>query len=299
MTKTRVAGIAALGALIAMAACDRARIDSQRFVNRGVQALEAGEPDVAYDFFSQATAIDPGNAEAHYHLGLVLAHERKQPEAARVCFEEARKLTPDDPDLLYQLGVLARDAGKPKEARELLERSRTRHGNPAEVTFQIALLDDAIGNLPDLDRDLRETLRFDPLHEQAYYELANLYLRINEPDRAMRVLEDAMQIEPRFAPLHFLYAGLLKRSGRLKEAMRSLETGVNLDPNHAEGYFDLGYALAALGRYRDAIFHLEQYVSRAKEKSPERARMARTLIDKLWVEVDRKVDQRDPNLRLF
>jgi Tfp pilus assembly protein PilF len=165
--------------------------------------------------------------------------------------------------------------------------------------YQIAMLDDAVGNLSEFDRDLRETLRLDPTYEAAYFDLANLYVRLGEAAKAKAVVEEAMKLEPKYAPLYFLYSGLLKREGRIKDAVRAIEAGLELDPKNADGYFDEGYLLAALGRYREAIYMLNGFVARTKESNPTRAKLARGLIDKLMTEIDRQKNDEGPALKLF
>ncbi len=279
--------------------CDRQKLDARRFVNRGVEALERGQGDVAYDFFTQAIALDKTNSAAHYHLGLVYAYEREQPERARERFEAVLSLAPQDSDTLYQLGVLARKAGKPKKARDYLARAAKTAKAPAQLAYELALVDEAAGDLSLMDKGLREAIKSDPGFEPAYYELANLYAKLNEHERALAVVNEAMQLDPELASLYFLYASLLKQEGRIVEAVGAIEDGLSRDPKHEEGYFDLGYFLASLGRYQPAIFHLKQYVKKAQQSNPERVRLAKTLIDKLWVEIEREEDKKDPNLRIF
>jgi tetratricopeptide (TPR) repeat protein len=288
-----------LVALTAGLGCDRQKLDARRFVNRGVEALERGQGDVAYDFFAQAIALDKSNAAAHYHLGLVYAYERQQPERARERFEEVLRVAPQDSDALYQLGVLARKAGKPKKARDYLARAAKTAKAPAQLAYELALVDEAAGDLSLMDKGLRDAIRHDPAFEPAYYELTSLYAKLNEHERALAVVNEAMQLDPELAALYFLYASLLKQEGRVVEAVGAIEEGLARDPKNEEGFFDLGYFLASLGRYQPAIFHLKQYVKKAQNTNPERVRLAKTLIDKLWVEIEREDAEKDPNLRIF
>ncbi len=147
-TLVRLLSLVLLGSVLMVTlACDRQKLDARRFVNRGVEALERGQGDVAYDFFTQAIALDKTNAAAHYHLGLVYAYEREQPERARERFEAVLSITPQDSDALYQLGVLARKAGKPKRARDYLARAAKSAKAPAQLSYELALVDEAAGDL--------------------------------------------------------------------------------------------------------------------------------------------------------
>jgi tetratricopeptide (TPR) repeat protein len=287
--------------LLILGACEQEKIEAQKYINRGVVALERGEPEVAFDFFSQATALDPTNARGHYHLGLVYAHEKNRPAEARVAFQEALELTPEDGDMLFQLGALARQEGKPKEATELLKRALPRMADPAEVHYQLALMAETRADLPAMDGHLRDAIKADTTFTKAYLALATLYYDLNEIARAARVVDEGLHVPlhtPESAQLLFLHACLLKQQGRVREAILALEEGLKLDPHDAEAYFDLGYLQANTKRYRAAIYQLEQYINKANESNPTRVRLARRLVDKLWTEIDRHKDGRDPELNL-
>ena len=63
----------------------------------------------------EAATLNPADATAHYHLGLVHL-ERREPEEARARFARAVEIDPDETDAHYQLGRLARAAGRHAEA---------------------------------------------------------------------------------------------------------------------------------------------------------------------------------------
>lgn len=69
--------------------CSKARKDAISVLNKGVVALDQGAPNSAYDFFLEASHIDPSFAEAFYHLGLVQYHERQELHAARDSLNQA------------------------------------------------------------------------------------------------------------------------------------------------------------------------------------------------------------------
>ncbi|MDQ3805284.1 MAG: tetratricopeptide repeat protein, partial [Acidobacteriota bacterium] len=63
----------------------------------------------------EAATLNPADATAHYHLGLVHL-QRREPEEARARFARAVEIDPDETDAHYQLGRLARAAGQFAEA---------------------------------------------------------------------------------------------------------------------------------------------------------------------------------------
>jgi len=61
-------------------------------------------------------AEHPGQASLHFHLGNMLAHQRRWPEA-RQAYAEANALAPAHPDIHYNLGVALDHLERFDEAR--------------------------------------------------------------------------------------------------------------------------------------------------------------------------------------
>jgi len=299
MTRLSLLVLGVLLALGAASGCDRRGIESQKFVNRGVEALEGGQADVAFDFFMQAAELDPSNIQARYHLGLVYAYTKNDLELARKSFEEVLARDANDGDALYQMALLAMKRGKNDQARVYFEKSLPRVANPAAVHFGLAMLAQAANDSAELDKQLRQAIQKDSTYEDAYYELANHYLRYNDPERALQVVEEGLKIPPQGGQLHYLNAVLQKKAGRIQDAINALQKGLEKDPTNKEVYFDLGYFMTQLGNYREAIFHFKHYIVAMGGGNPSRVALARTLIDKLWIELDRKAANMETVLRVY
>ncbi|MBI4589981.1 MAG: cytochrome c-type biogenesis protein CcmH [Candidatus Rokubacteria bacterium] len=85
-------------------------------LERGRQAMEAGEWDRAIGFFRRALEADPDEPTAHASLGLIL-HRAGHPDRALKSFERALARDPASPQALWGKGlVLYESLGKTAEA---------------------------------------------------------------------------------------------------------------------------------------------------------------------------------------
>ena len=79
------------------------------------EAVRAQQARASFRQNLEAATLNPADATAHYHLGLVHL-QRKEFDEARARFERAVEIDPEETDAHYQLGRLARTAGRLPEA---------------------------------------------------------------------------------------------------------------------------------------------------------------------------------------
>jgi tetratricopeptide (TPR) repeat protein len=90
----------------------RGEDDAWHFIGLSGQQLLDNQTDAALGSAQQAVAINGGLAEAHYHVGLVLA-KRQDWRGAADAFERAIDLTPGDAYAHYYGGLMHYRAGRP------------------------------------------------------------------------------------------------------------------------------------------------------------------------------------------
>ncbi|HEY3176326.1 MAG TPA: tetratricopeptide repeat protein [Candidatus Polarisedimenticolia bacterium] len=142
--------------------------------------------------------------------------------------EEATRLSPDDIDLLMDLGRLRQLAG---------DRAR------AEDAF-------------------RAVLRRDPLRADAQFRLARILTDKGDLAGATAAFEEAARIEPMATAYHVALAQLYLRMARTDDGVRELRLARRINPDDPESYFNLGVGLAQAGALADAASELEEAVRR-------------------------------------
>lgn len=198
--------------------------------------LSLGSQDEAALSFTQALEINPKYLRAYQNLAGIMEAQGKL-AAARAYLEEARKLSPLNPERLFKLGQLCLTDGDPANAKQYLEDSwrigqhvpASRRSEMAE-TFLAAGLENVAEELflRAIDEDpqdvhlynrlgvalrrqqkhhrslecYQQALKIDPQNEKVHFNLGVLYLDLGEKDKAQEALKAALQLRPNFTEAH-------------------------------------------------------------------------------------------------
>jgi len=163
---------------------------------------------------------------------------------------EAKKGSPDNPDLLYVQGVVYACQGQIKDAIfhfEKLKRRVRPKASKQSVRERIQLLRRIErGEVP------QNTYRFEFLMEQIRHnlEIDDFYLVEHKAQEMISLLPDRTEG-------HFYLGVAYLETGRFQEGIDALSVAATLNPKHDVTRYDLAYAMIEIGRVEEAIPHLE------------------------------------------
>ena len=104
----------------------------------------------------------------------------------------------------------------------------------------------------DAIHELNHELEISPVNVLARLRLADIYLKLQQPEQAQNFAEEAIKLEPKEASTHMVYGEVLAAKHDLANAIRELEKARELAPQVVRTRFDLLRAYAAAGRTEDA-----------------------------------------------
>jgi tetratricopeptide (TPR) repeat protein len=220
-----------------------------------------GDPAQAIAAYEKASALDPQNGEPHLRRAELLLEEGDV-EGARVAFEAAARLLPDEPRPLEALGELPNTP--PERRAELLVRAGALRGARFEVDRAHAHLEQAIALDP-------------PRSGRAWRELGAAQALAGRQHAASQSYERALSMGEE-DPLTWTSFGRIRRG--LEDALgskKAFERALALDPNHAPAHRELGELYTGTGRPQEAIPHLEQAVRLRPDDAAARRAYARAL----------------------
>jgi tetratricopeptide (TPR) repeat protein len=213
-----------------------------------------------------------GKADNTFDVGILLPHlgfayqELGQHDKAIAAFEDARKLSPDDPGVasyLVEANLAAKkysaaaDAAKaalgqhPDDLRLLrLQAQALRHTGKADQG--IALLEDAVKKHAD-----------DPI---AYISLAQIYAEADRHAQAVKLLQDAQAKFPGDDSIAFELGTVFDKLKKFADAESAFRSVIARDPQNANALNYLGYMLAERGERLDESVTL---VKKALEIEPD------------------------------
>lgn len=142
---------------------------------------------------------------------------------AVTCFENARRLLPDDYRWPYHLGVLQQLGGELEQARDRLTEAASLA--PRDLPTRIRL-GQVLTDLDDLDgaeEAFREVLAAAPESAAAHYGLGRVLYAHGDFEEAIGHLEMALNLQPEADSIHHLLGMAYRRSGDLERARAHLE----------------------------------------------------------------------------
>src|SRR6185369_5028460 len=117
--------------------------------------------NVAREAFDRALALDPRLPKALVGAATVLYRQGNYTESiAR--FEAAQSADPHDLEASLGVAMASLAAGRPADARSVLVRLATEHGNNARVHYWLAKALMATSEPAQAEREFREAIRLDP-----------------------------------------------------------------------------------------------------------------------------------------
>jgi tetratricopeptide (TPR) repeat protein len=250
--------------------------------NLGRAYRQLGQRDQALRAFSAAIALDAGYAEAHYHLGTVLA-EGGDWQAAAVSFERAIRCRNDFAEACFHLGNAQKQLGRLRESVASYDRAIKIRGNYPEALCNrgyvlgdlgqweaaLASYDQAIAHRRDfavahLNRGnaLRELRRWEealasydraialrPDYVEAHSNRGAILRELNQREAAVASYDHAIALDPARAAIHFNRGNVLQEMRSIDAALASYERALELSPDHAEARFNRSLVLLLRGDY--------------------------------------------------
>jgi tetratricopeptide (TPR) repeat protein len=243
-----------------------ARIDEHR--NLGIAFYKTGMLDEALREFRRVLDLRASDVQARFHVGLVLARQRKWQEAT-AAFTDASRYAGAKHAVFHNLAYVLEQQGRYAEAQTALEEAVRRGGEQdPRVQTSLGVVYLLSGDLAAAESAFAAAL---PLFANrpptaAWYHYVGLTTALlGEPARAATILAEGTAAHPHASALANNYAAVLERRGQYDEARATAERAVLEDTTLPQLQKNLGDLYYRLGRYDDA---LEAYL-RATKANPE------------------------------
>lgn len=126
--------------------------------------------------------------------------------------------------------ALASDECNDTQAAELYARAIENNDCVADAFCNLGILESRRGNTAKAFDCFTTSLKHDPRHLEAHYNLANLYFEVNDFRLAQIHYEIAAEVDPSFANAHFNLALVLSLNNELVAAIAALVRYQQLAP---------------------------------------------------------------------
>ena len=173
-------------------------------------------------------------------------------EEALALMEQLRRQRPDDRQLLNNLSVAYRAAGKPDRAFEVLRDGLSHH--PDYFPFHLNISSDyqRRGDIEQALVHLRQVVEIKPTLAEGWQRIGSIHFAAGDMNAALAAFERAARSEPG-STQYLLYCGIiLGRLERWDDAIERLQRALQIDPNLGSVLITLGQALGEVGRFEEA-----------------------------------------------
>jgi NADP-dependent 3-hydroxy acid dehydrogenase YdfG/Flp pilus assembly protein TadD len=184
----------------------------------------------ARTYYERLLNINPDYPNAYYRLGMILsAHYEEEATTAAGYFKQASEQNKDNADAFYQYGLLLNDPiGRPKKAVKYL----------------------------------KKTVKINPEHPFAYYDMALIYHQLGKPEKAHKAYKNAIEVNPEFqTPENDL--AFSKPPAKEEKA----KTKSKKDKKGAGSAFDMSFTHDALESMKNNMKQLEEMLRSSEEET--------------------------------
>lgn len=219
-------------------------------------AEQQGQLERALAYWMRAKKIEPDNPDILEGFGRVCL-KRDLLEDAEPALTKAANLRPNN--AAYQYTLAAAKVGKKQfdAAQVLLETLLSRQQDSPQVQYALGSVLYLGGHFDDAAQHFRESVRLQPDQIAPYYYLALIARDRGQDEEAIRILEDLVRRYPDHSLSYEALGGLLMNAHRYPEAENNLEKAVLLNPNSVKANYQLGLLLTRMGKKEEASRRLE------------------------------------------
>ncbi len=212
--------------------------------------------------YEEALRRHPVYPAASKELAVALVAEGKMPPAEEV-LSRAAAASPDDDQLLADLGNLYQRQGRVSDARRILLRTLALNPTLAQAENLLGLLAIRDKDRQDAEKWLRAAIRDNPDLAEAHSNLGNLLSGTGDYEQAAYQFQRAIRADSQYAAAHHGYGLMLELMHSYDQALDQLEQAARLDPGDAQTHGDLADLLAARGQLPEAETQYEMALASA------------------------------------
>ncbi|MCW5619893.1 MAG: tetratricopeptide repeat protein [Burkholderiales bacterium] len=239
--------------------------------NLGNVLLKLGQTTQAEQRLRQAIDVNPALACAHLNLGMLLARDAASEREALAALEEAARLAPEDAQAHFHMGVLLASRHRHLQAIKAYRRTLELAPMHVEALNNLAVVHLEMWQDELAEEVLERALALWPGLIEGWNNLGNLRLRQERWREAREAYERALALDPDFAPALTGLGTALSENGDLTAARACYERALALDPTatavlvgHAGNLQRLGDLEGALQHYHAARARSENDALRLK-----------------------------------
>lgn len=247
---------------------------SVQTLDQAAALWQAGKLSEARDAFEQVLAAEPTNTAAQE--GEVEVSERMALDArgagnmdeALKDLLRAQKVAPENPRLLYDLGILEDEMRLYTDADKTLGHLEQIVPNDPKVEYAAGHVKLDLGQLDAAEAKIKAYLGFHPDDATAHYGLGRVYRLKADFDRAAAEFQRSIELRPQQTEAYYQLGDVELQEGDYAAALANFAKTLKRNPRHGGALAGTGIAYFKQKQYEKAEEALRKAVDAAPDYQP-------------------------------
>lgn len=239
--------------------------EARKYSLRGAEALQSNKTDDAEALFTESLRRSPQDERAHWGMAEIQWQKGNHAVATRH-MQEAARISGNNPELLVRLGEMNLEQGQIAQAQAQADLALNNNRQQAEAWQLRARIASDQGQLQEAMQFYHRSLMAQPDNPPVQLALAELYQRMNRPQRALATLErmsDLRSPESQSATAWLLKGQAMASLGQTNEAKVCLgQATQQAKCDDCQTFLQIAQLNAQLGQVAEARIYLGQVLSR-------------------------------------
>ncbi len=224
-------------------------------LQRALAHMQRDEMEQAEGYLSQARKIAPDDANVLQFTGVVRVNQGRL-EEAEALYRRSLAVEPAQPHVLHNLARLLYHASRFDEAIELLEEALRQRPDYGDAALRLGHCYQSKGLFADAEHAYRKALQVEPtslMVQQSLGGVLNDMGRNTEAEQLLRAALEQSRDQRQTAALHHNLAASLKQQGRFEEALELFDRAKAAAADIPIVDYNRGGTLQELGRLDEAV----------------------------------------------
>ena len=250
------------------------------------QALEqhqAGCFDQAELAYKKVLRLSPENPDALHFLGLI-AYQNQDYDTAADLIVKAISVVPNNP-------IFFRHLGQTFQKQNKLDQAADSYRKAIEINPEYIEAYNNLGGLFHLRKKLdqainlfQKSISLDSNLADTHYMLGQLFEEKGMPPRALKAYQKVIALNPKHAEAHCKIGDIFQEQGSLDQAINSYRMALGSCPGFAEGYNNLGSVLKKKNQLDAAIVAFEKAIETNPKYVRAYSNLGAALVEKNEIE---------------
>ncbi|GMU61036.1 MAG: hypothetical protein AMXMBFR34_27990 [Myxococcaceae bacterium] len=245
--------------------------ESSLHAARAQLARSLDDTETAVTHYRKAVELSPDDAQLVFNLGEALHKSRKNLDEAIATYKKALAMDAELTDAKVNLGKALAEKGLFGEAKEILASVSKSTLADAEAHYNLGVILVREGAVGQAITEFERTLAINPKHAPAVNNLGVAYDAVNNTKKALEAFKKATTLDPTYAEAWFNMGMSYMKLDQVPAATKAFEQALKLEPDSSGPYVQLGTLYLKQGKRDRAVEAFKKAIAAGEAEDKKNA----------------------------